>query len=86
MNNDQLNSVNPHGAVQAAYSAVSALQTFRPAEQIAGAGVLIATICAETGISPSDLLEKAARMAAHADTYYTREIKALRHYVQEELR
>lgn len=82
----QLPSVNPLTVVQAAYNAASSLQTFTPGEQVAAAAVLLKVMSERTGVSISELLNKAERMEKDADTNYTREIRALREYVKEELR
>jgi len=82
----QLPIVNPLLAVQAAYAAASALQDYTPGEQVAGVAVLLNVMSERTGVSLSELLDKAQRMEKDADTNYTREIRALREYVKEELR
>lgn len=83
---DNLPTTNARDAVTAAYQAVSTLQDFTPAQQVAGVSILFHTIAESLGISPSELLNKAQRMATDADTHYAREVKALRDYVKGELR
>lgn len=86
MNKDLLNSVVSFHAVEAAYAAVSAVQTMPKHKQVAGIAVLFTVICEELKLSPSELINKASRIAKDADTFYTRETKALRDYVQGELK
>lgn len=73
-------------ATQVAYAAVSAIQTFEPAEQVAGAALLLSVITSQLNIHPGELLNKAKRWENDADTYYQREIKALRDYTNGELK
>lgn len=82
---NELAVTNARDAVTAAYQAVSTLQDFKPAQQVAGVSILFHIIAEQLGLSPSELLNKAERMTADADTYYSREVKALRDYVRGEL-
>lgn len=86
MDTDKLNSINPHLAIQAAFQAVDSLQQFPAHQQLAGVAVLFNTVCDGLGIDPSDLINKAQRITKDADGYFTREAKALRDYVQGELK
>ena len=86
MNRDQLNSVVSFHAVEAAYAAVSALQAMPPAKQVMGAAVLFSVLCEELKLDPSELINKAQRVAKDADGFFTREMKALRDYVKGELK
>lgn len=83
---DNLPTTNAGDAVQAAYQALSSLQNFTPAQQVAGVAILLKEIAEQINVSPSELLDKAARMTTDADTFFTREVKALRAYIQGELR
>lgn len=82
----QLPTVNALMAVQAAYAAVSAVQTYTPGEQVAALAIALRVAAQHTGIGVGELLDKASRMDAHADTNYTREIRALREYIKNEVR
>lgn len=85
MNQDQLNFVAPIDAVRDAYGIVDRVQDLTPGRQVAAIAVAF-TLYAETlGISPSELINRAQRIVADADTHYTREAKALRDYVQQEV-
>lgn len=86
MNRDQLNSVVSFHAVEAAYAAVSAVQTMAPAKQVMGAAVLFSVLCEELKLDASELINKAQRVAKDADGFFTREMKALRDYVKGELK
>lgn len=86
MNRDQLNSVVSFHAVEAAYAALSAIQAMPKHKQVMGAAVLFTVICEELGMEPSELINKAQRVAKDADGFFTREMKALRDYVKGELR
>lgn len=86
MDNDQLNSIVSFHAVECAYAAISAVQGYSKHKQVAGVAVLFALICQEMNLNPAELTAKAERVAADADTYYTAEVKALRAYIQGELK
>jgi hypothetical protein len=86
MNTDKLNSIISFHAIDGAYAAVSAIQGFEKHKQVAGAAVLFTVICEELGLNPSELINKAQRIARDADTFYAVEAKALRAYVKGELK
>lgn len=86
MRTSDLSTVRSRTAVQAAYAALSAVQTFSPAEQVAGVAVLFNAVAKHLGISVSELLDKAERIERHDDTFQQREVKALRDYISKELR
>jgi hypothetical protein len=86
MNKDQLNSIISFHAVESAYAAVSAIQSYPKHKQVAGVAVLFTVICEELKLDPSELISKAARVAKDADGFFTRETKALRDYVKGELK
>jgi hypothetical protein len=86
MHPDRLNTTNADEATTAAYAAISALQSFPAATQVAGAVLLTHIIAQTLRMTPSELFNKAARMEKDADTYYQRRIKALRDYCNGELR
>lgn len=81
---DQVNSMDPKRAVMAAYDIASKLQDFRKAEQIAGAALFLGEVCAVLGLDVRELHNQSARMAADADTFFSREVKALRDYIKGE--
>lgn len=63
---DALNSVTPHQAGVVAMSALDRLQGFSPADQLAGAALLVAAICQRTGEDVRELLVQAERRLADA--------------------
>ena len=74
-------------AVDAAYKAVSAIQELPPAQQVAGAALLLRTFCEMAGLDLSEVLHQASRMAhdAQQDGFRRRELSALRDYVKGEI-
>lgn len=82
----KVNFVPAGEAVRVAYAALNTLQAERPEHQVVGLAVLFTVVSAELGISPSELINKAERMVAHNDTFFQREVKALRDYTREELK
>ena len=83
---DRLSVVPASEAVRAAFVALDTLQTSPPAYQVAAISVLFKEFSEGLGISPSELLDKARRWTADNDTFFQREVKALRDYVQQEVR
>jgi hypothetical protein len=77
---------NANSAVQAAYAQVSAVQHLPAHEQVAGAALLLNVMSKNANVSVSELLNQAGRMEHDADTFFQREVKALRDYVAGELR
>jgi hypothetical protein len=82
---DQLNGINAHKAVEIAYDTISFLQQHKAHEQVAGLAVLMKVMADRTGVSVSELLSKAERIERDADTFFRREIKALRDYIDQEI-
>lgn len=82
----QLPTVAPLVAVEAAFAAVSAVQTYTPGEQVAALAVALKVTADFCGVTVGELLDKAARIERDADTYYTTTIRALREYVKHEVR
>lgn len=83
---NHMSTVRAAQAVQSAYAQISSVQHLTPAEQVSGAAILFRVISMNTGIPVDQLLDTAARMEKDADTFYQRETKALRDYVQGELK
>lgn len=81
---DELNSMHPAKAVQAAYNCASQMQDFRKAEQIAGVALFLNELCLAKKLDVSELFNQVGRMAKDADTFFQRETKALRDYIQGE--
>jgi len=86
LDNDKLNSIKAGMAVQAAFQAVDAIQQFPSHQQVAGVAVLFTAITDGLGVCPSELIDKGQRISKDADTYFTREVKALREYIKGELK
>lgn len=83
---DHIPFVDPRTSTQAAYGALSAVQGEHPAVQVVAAAVLFKTLCEELKLDVSQLLDQARRIINDDDTYYRREVKALREYVKGELK
>lgn len=86
MNTDRLNSMKPQEAAQSAYAQISAVQHLPPDQQVAGAVLLLRAMAEELRLDLSQLMQQAARVMDDADTYYNREVSALRMYVRKELK
>jgi hypothetical protein len=86
MNNDKLNSVGPLAAVQSAYAAITAIQHLPAEDQVAGVALLFTTIVEELKLNPYQIIGASVRRAKDSDSYYTTEIRALRAYIQGELK
>lgn len=84
--NDVINSMSARDAVQLAYFTASELQDHRTPEQVAGVALYLNELCRVKGIDVCELLNKADRMAADADTHYAVEVRALRQYIKEEFK
>jgi hypothetical protein len=69
-----------------AFAALDGVQVaFRPEEQVAGIAVLFVAFCDGLGIDHSQLIDATRRRMNHDDTFFKRELKALRDYIQGEL-
>lgn len=73
-------------ATRAAYAALSGAQTHRPNAQVMGFAVAFLVTCEELGLTPSEVLNKASRLAREADVHYAPQVRALREYVRNELK
>ena len=87
---DPLNSVSPHQAGVVAFEALTRLQTYPPAEQIAGTALLYAALVRRFKVDPRDALVQAQRRLTDAlDPSINRkpgdQIRALREYMRNEL-
>ena len=83
---DKLPFVTAEAGVRAAFASLDSIQALRPEEQVAGVGVLFGAMCAGLGLDPSQVLDASYRRMAQDDSFHKREVKALRDYVQGELR
>jgi hypothetical protein len=83
---DHINGADPALVVQAAYAALSGAQSLRPHHQILGAALLFRAMCANLKLDASQLLSQAERIEKDADQYWAAEVRALRQFIQEELR
>jgi len=86
MNKDRLNSVAPIRAIQQAYAVADRLQDMPSEEQVVALAVAFQLYAEVLRLDPSELLNKAQRIVNDGDTHYTREAKALRDYVQQEVK
>lgn len=83
---DKLCFVSASDAVRVAYAGIDRLQGERPEHQVAAVCILFKEFSEQLGISPSELIDRASRMANDNDTFFQRELKALRDYITQELR
>ena len=85
LNPDQMNMVPAFHTVQTAYAAVSGAQASPPAQQVMGIALLFSELCRTLRLDPSEMLDKARRMARHAEDHRSLELRALRDYLNKEL-
>lgn len=83
---DQINTAAPRESVECAYFIASQLQGRTAANQVLGVAILLLALAEQIGLDKSQLLNQAERITTDADTYYTREVKALRDYIKGELK
>ena len=83
---DHIPFVEPRQTVQAAYGALSAVQGEHPGVQVAAVAVLFKVLAEELKLDVSEVLSQAHRITNADDTYYRREVKALRDYVRGEIK
>lgn len=86
MNIDKLNSVRPREVLQVAFHVLDTLQNHPPHLQVIAPVLIIKEMSELLQISPSELLDKAERIAGDLFDNYTPEILALREYIRQELR
>lgn len=86
MNNDKLYSVHPIRAYDAAYAAISSLQSFRPEMQAAGVALLFREVSESSGLSVSQLMQYSSRINSDADVRWDSKARALKMYVEEEIK
>jgi hypothetical protein len=82
---NQLPSVSAPDAVEAAYMAVSAVQSMPPGKQVAGVFLLARVMAQQLGLDVSVLFSQSERRFKDANTYHRREAQALSDYVNGEL-
>ena len=82
---DQLPYSDPTTVVRTAYAALSAIQDETPGHQVAGVAVLLREMCEGLRLDLSQVIASAHAIAAANDTFFQREVKSLRDYVQGEL-
>lgn len=83
---DQLPFVEPRSTIQTAYAALSAIQGERPGTQLGACAVLILALVEELKLDINQLLNQASRIAKADDTFYRPEVRALKAYIQGELK
>lgn len=86
MNKDQLNSVSSIEVLRDVVAIVDRIQDYPGSRQVAAVAVTFRIYSEVLGIDPSELINKAQRIVKDADTFFTREAKALRDYVREEVK
>jgi len=86
LNRDALFSVNARYAVHAAYAALDGAQSLPKSLQVAGIAVLFHEVCDVLQLDPSQLLDMARRVRRDAELNYSLEAKALRDYIQHEIK
>lgn len=85
MNLDQVNSVPAHRTIQTAYAALSGAQADPVPMQVMGIAILFNEMCLALRLDPSEMLDKARRVARHAEDHFSIELRALREYLRKEL-
>ena len=84
MNLDQLNSVPAWHTLQTAYAGIDGMQSSPAPMRVMAAAVLFNELCWELRLDPSEMLDKARRVACHAEQHLSNELKALRLYIRNE--
>lgn len=82
---DKLPHVPASTASRIAFASLDSIQTERPEDQVAGVAVLFLAMCEGLGLDINQVLDATSRRMNHDDTFFKREIKALRDYVKGEL-
>lgn len=82
LNLDQLRNVNANRAGQTAIAALSGLETFSPAEQVAGLSLVFLAALERTGVHASVAFDVATNLFIRARG--EQEIRALRAYAKGE--
>jgi hypothetical protein len=82
---NQLPQVSAPAAVEAAFMAVSAVQTMPAGQQVAGVFLLARVMAQQLGLDVSNLFQQSDRRLKDANTYFKREAQALSDYVNGEL-
>lgn len=85
LNQDQLAMVPAHSTIQTAYAALSGAQSSPVPMQVMGFAVLFNEACLALRLDPSEMLDRARRVARHAEDHFSIELRALRDYIQKEL-
>jgi hypothetical protein len=83
---DHLPNVNAAQTLKACFGALHGFSDFPPDYQVMAAAVLVRVIAERAGLDLSQLLDAARRVEMDADTYFQREAKALRDYVDGEIK
>lgn len=83
---DHIAVMDAHRAVQAAFAALSGLGDNTPDYQVLGCALLLRVIAERAGLDLSELINQAGRMEKDADDFFRREVKALRDYVDGEIK
>lgn len=83
---DHLATLKPHSAIQWGFAALSGMSDATPDYQVMAAALLLKVMCDRTGLDPSQLLDAAGRVERDADDFFRREVKALRDYVDGEIK
>jgi hypothetical protein len=81
---DRINSMPANEAVRGALTVLNPIQGEPPEVQVMGVAVLFYAMCIQLGLDPSELMDKARRMAKAGDL--GRNYSGLTDYVNGELR
>lgn len=84
---DQLNMITSEKAQQVAFQVVNSLQSEKPGHQVAAVAITFLLMCERYSVDPRDILDKTKRITYDALSEGRGEyIRAIKHYVQEELK
>jgi len=87
MNVDNLNNANLAEVTLGAFKIVDSLQNLRPAVQALSAGLLFTALCDANNITATRVLEVVSRLRAAArETVDQSHVRAIEHYIREELK
>jgi hypothetical protein len=83
---DHLPHVNAAQVVKACFAYLHGISDFPPDMQVMASAVLVRVIAERAGLDLGQLLDAARRVEQDADTFFQRETKALRDYVDGEIK
>ena len=85
MNRDKLNMVSPAAIAGITFDLLDTMQNHQPEQATVALAILLSEIAEVSGVSVSELLDKARRITDDLNNHYHPQIKALREFVAMEM-